>query len=212
MAWKEENRKHRVRSDAKFDSRTAGVVGRALAFGMTYDDIGYLLAVKGHTVQDWQQRYPQFDKAVKKAREAAKSITVAQMLRCAWGYKTEKRTEKFNVSIDEQGNEIHTDGKKVVTIVYDEVPPNGDLIKFVIQNLDKENWKDVKRIDISSRSTNLNLMGEAESEAIDALVGRLVKKIESKEIVNAKPDETGGEQPAIVLVGDTNGVVPEYSI
>lgn len=212
MAWKEEKRQHRVRSDAKWDSRTAGIVGRALAFGMTYTDIGYLLAVKGHTIQDWQQRYPKFAKSIEEAREAVKSITIAQMLRCAWGYKTEKRTERFAVALDEKGNEISASNQKVVTIVYDEIPPNGDLIKFILLNRAKDEWTDVKRIDVSSKSTNLNLIGEAETEAIDALVGRLVKKIESKEIVNAKPDETGGEQPAVVLVGDTNGVVPEYSI
>jgi len=212
MTWRGDNRKNKVRKDAKFDHRTAGIVGRALAFGMTYQDIGYLLAVKSHTIQDWQQRYPKFALAVEEAREAVKSITIAQMLRCAWGYKTEKRTEKFNIEIDGEGKELTSPGKKVVTVTYDEVPPNGDLIKFILLNRAKEDWTDVKRIDVQSKSTNLNLIGEAETEAIDALVGRLVKKIESKEIVDAKPDETGGEQPTVVPVGDTNGVVAEYSI
>lgn len=210
MAWKDKKRKNKVRKDAKFDSRTAGIVGRALAFGMTYDDIGYLLAVKGHTVQDWQQRYPTFDKAVKKAREAAKSITVAQMLRCAWGYKTEKRTEKFNVEIDEDGNEIHSDGKKVVTVVYNEVPPNSDLIKFVILNLDKENWTDIKRIDVQGKGAYPNILGDPEAEAIDALSGRLVKQINSKEI-NAEFEKTGG-QSREVSIDHSDRPQPEYSI
>jgi hypothetical protein len=180
MAWKEEKRQHKVRSDAKWDSKTAGIVGRALAFGMTYTDIGYLLAVKGHTIQDWQQRYPKFAKSVEEAREAVKSITIAQMLRCAWGYSAEKRTEKFNVSIDELGNEVSTDDKKVVTVVTEHIPPNGDLLKFILLNRDSENWKDVKRLDVRSNNSNLSITGDIEAEQIELLVGNLRKQINSK--------------------------------
>lgn len=219
-AWKDENRKHKVRSDAKWDSRTAGIVSRLLACGFTYEDAGYAIGVKGHTIQDWQQRYPIFKKQIEKAREAIKSITIAQALRCAWGYEYEEIDDTYEtlkgmaISLKD-GVAVYESNKPVLkkTVVHKKYqPPNPDLLKFVLLNRDKENWTDVKRIDVSSKSTNLNLIGEAETEAIDALVGRLVKKIESKEIVNAKPDETGGEQPAVVLVGDTNGVVPEYSI
>lgn len=202
--YKNKKRKNKIRSDAKFDSKTAGIVGRALGLGMTYDDIGYLLAVKGHTVQDWQQRYPQFDKAIKKAREAIKAITIAQMLRAAWGYDYEEVTETYvpkeGLGISVKDEEIDSVGSvetppvlKSVKIHKKHQPPDKDLLKFIILNRDKGNWTDVKRIDVVSKNADISLAGQLEAGAIDELVGSLTKQVESKEIESGDTSAISGD-------------------
>lgn len=170
-SWRSKPRKNKIRKGAAFDAKTPRIVARLLATGFTYEDVGFILGVSQYTIQSWQQRYPIFKKEIEKAREAVKSITLAQMLKAAWGYDFVEKT----ITKDSKGNVTR---EKEVT---KHQPANADLLKFIIINK-TDDYKDVRRIDVTSKNANLSFAGELEEDAINELVGSLIKKIESKEV------------------------------
>lgn len=211
-SWKSKPRKNCIRKDAKFDTKTARVTAKLLALGLPYSDVGYILGISQFTIQSWQQRYPIFRKEIEKAREAIKSITLAQLLRAAWGYTYEEKEERFTSILNEDGTESQIK-KKTTKITQKHQVPNPDLLKFILLNRAKEDWHDIKQIDVKSTNANFSIAGELESKAIDELVGSLVKKIESKEVekkeLNGKP-ESGDTNP--VPIFDTNGDKSESGV
>lgn len=171
-SWKSKPRKNKIRKGAKFDSKTPRIVARLFASGLTYEDIGFVLGVSEHTIASWQQRYPIFRKEIDKAKEVVKSITIAQMLKSAWGYDYAEKT----ITKDKDGNVVKE--KEVIK----HQPANADLLKFLIINKDPDKYRDVKRIDITSKNLSLGIAGELEESAIDELAGSLAKHIESREV------------------------------
>ncbi len=196
-SWKDKDRKHIVRSDAKYNTKTASIVIRLLAAGFTYADAGYAIGVRETTIQSWVQRYPVFKKQIEKVKDVVKAITVAQLLRAAWGYDYDEVKEEFVTVESGEGTEVTPEELKTkkVTVTHKHLPPNGDLIKFLLLNRDKENWRDVKSIDVKATNMTPQLAGQAEAAAIDEIAGSLgCKQIESTDVtkeVDAKSTDPG---------------------
>jgi uncharacterized protein YrzB (UPF0473 family) len=209
--WKDKDRVNVIRADAMWDIRLADAATKLIAAGFTYEDIGVVLGVTGKTVANWSQKYKSFNDAAKDGHAAANAITLAQMLRSAWGYDYQEKDEKFIALRDEEGNE--TGKHKVVTIVKTRhQPPNADLIKFIALNRMSNEFKDAKRIEIEDHKT-LQITGSDEIKALDDFIGKFLastkpKQIESR-VVNAGEDSG---QSGDVATSCTEGNNPESGI
>jgi hypothetical protein len=196
----DKERTYKVRQDAHWDVRLAEMAAKLIAAGFTYGDIGVVLGVSEICVRGWTQKYASFFEAAKIGHEAANAITLGQMLRAAWGYDYDEVKEEYIVTTDENGEEKILDAEegektpgcsKKVTVFHRHQPPNGELLKFILLNREKDDWKDAKRLEVTE-NRNIQITGLDEIKVIDDFVNKFlehakqVKQIESK-IIDAEP-------------------------
>jgi hypothetical protein len=197
--YNKKKRVNKLRSDAVWDVRLCEMAIKLLAGGATFDDIGYILGVKGETVQTWRDRYPDFRAAADAGHTASNARTLGEMLRCAWGFEYKERTVKRQVILDEEGEEVNVPGetsKAVITEHTKYQPPNADLLKFIALNRLSGEFKDSKRIEIEDNRT-IKIVGADEAKAIDEFIVKYLESVQKPKLIESNVVEADFEKQGI---------------
>ena len=205
--WNQKKRKNIVHADSKWDARLVEMATRLITAGFTYADLGTILGVEGTTVGNWIDKYPDFREASKKGHDAANAITLGQMLRCAWGYEYEETTTKKCVTLDADGEEIPAaENKVVITTHLKHQPPNAELLKFIALNRMKDEFTDIKRLEINE-NRKIEITGLDEEKRLDEFISNFIEHLNKTKQIDCKviDEKQIIDQPAKVESNDSNG-------
>lgn len=175
-------KKYRLRKGAKFNYGFVKLAARLKASGFTDEDLAYVFNVKPRTVESWRERYPQFKRACDNGKEMAAAYLVSQGIRAASGYEYEEETIKYVTVQGEDSEPQEIVKERTVTTKYQK--PDGQLLMFLLSNFSGGKYRHIRNVEVDHRETrlNINLVGQLEADNIARLAGKLVKKIESKEV------------------------------
>ena len=192
--WNSGKRKNSIRKDAKFNTPLLKVAQNLVALGFTEKDLGIVLGCKPTTIASWKARYPEFFNANKKGKQILKGILVAQMMRAAEGYDYTEQTEKCDVIVDGDGNEVdlgeETLRKKTITEHTKHQAGNAPLMMFLAQNLLPEMFP---RDAVVAEQNILNIIGGVEAERLLGFAGKLqeaTRKVVEGEVIEAEVIES----------------------
>lgn len=170
----------------------ADIASRLVAAGFSEEDLGYIFAVPAWKIKSWKEKFPLFKMACMEGKVVEEKKLVAKGLLAAVGYET--KTSKRKITRDENGNV----SKDEETIFTNHVPPNHNLLMFILCNISRQlgnkDWQSKNVMEIENKSINLQITGEIASEQIRKLAGRILGEspiIDAKFVVLNHPDEVG---------------------
>ena len=150
----------------------ADIASRLVAAGFSEEDLGYIFAVPKWKIQSWKEKFPLFKMACTEGKVVESKKLVAKGLLAAVGYET--KTSKRKITRDENGNV----SKDEETIFTNHVPPNHNLLMFILCNISRQlgnnNWKSKNILEVEAKSLNVQITGELASDQIRKLAGRIL--------------------------------------
>jgi len=167
---KSPNRQCTNRRQAKIGENALIFMHNLALSGHNITEIAALMGRTKHTILRWFKDHPEMQLAFANGEKVGVKIVLASAFKIALGYEWEEckrilRTENGKPVLDENGNEIFDIRQKTNR----HVPPNSDMIKFLLCNRDPEHWKNISEIVYSKRQSFDNDPAKAESDKITGL-------------------------------------------
>lgn len=179
--YRDKERKYKLNANAKFDWKWVHFAERALAHGMTIQDIGLFLGITEKTFDNWKKQIPEFKEACERGRELSKTHLVAQMARAAMGYDYITNKKKYKMVQDEKKpnklKKIQIEEEKITH--HQKAEPT--LLMFLACNLMPEFFKNTQHIETTQRTDRKFIENETE-EHLNRFVGKLADKLETKKV------------------------------
>ena len=124
--------------------------------GYSDKQIASMLGIAEGTLYDWENKYPEFSKAIKRGKEPANEELKVSMMKTATGYYVEEEETVARLDPDKQVLGY----TKVVKKKY--IPPNSTMQIFLAKNRMPEEYRDVNRheVDMRGQITLAELMME----------------------------------------------------
>ena len=99
--------------------------------GLVDEQIAHNMGIAAGTLYDWKKKFPNFANALKKGKEVVDIEVENALLKRAKGYMTtETKTETLS------------DGKKRITTIEKEVPPDVTAQIYWLKNRQPQKWRD----------------------------------------------------------------------
>ena len=114
--------------------------------GLSKEQIAKNIGVRVETIIDWEKRFPQFSKALKKGREVVVCELENALIKRARGFDVEETTEELRFNRATGQNEMI-----VTKRTTKHVAPDTGAIAFALKNYAPEKWRDRKDVEISGQ-------------------------------------------------------------
>ena len=114
--------------------------------GLTKEQIAKNIGTRVETVIDWEKRFPQFSKALKKGRQVVIREVENAMIKRAKGYDVEETTEELRFNRATGQNEM-----VVTKRITKHIAPDTGAGAFVLKNYAPQTWRDRKDVEISGQ-------------------------------------------------------------
>jgi len=114
--------------------------------GLSKEQIAKNIGVRVETIIDWEKRFPQFSKALKKGREVVVCELENALIKRARGFDVEETTEELRFNRATGQNEM-----VVTKRTTKHVAPDTGAIAFALKNYAPEKWRDRKDVEISGQ-------------------------------------------------------------
>ena len=114
--------------------------------GLTKEQIAKNIGIRVETVIDWEKRFPQFSKALKKGRQVVIREVENAMIKRAKGYDVEETTEELRFNRATGQNEM-----VVTKRTTKHIAPDTGAGAFVLKNYAPQTWRDRKDVEISGQ-------------------------------------------------------------
>ena len=132
----------------KYDPQTHPTQAGELALsGKTDKEIAACLGISESTLNVWKQKFPDFSESLNKNKDIVDSGVVKSLLQRARGY-----------SVSERKTIINPDGSKRVENTEKEIAPDVTACIFWLKNRQKEDWRDVQKLEHSGTISWTDLM------------------------------------------------------
>lgn len=112
--------------------------------GMTESVCAKKLGVHTSTFEEYKNRYPEFQEAIKRGKAPVDFEVECALLKRAKGYTFEEKSTTTKIMPD--GSGVVAEIKKTIK----EVPPDVGAIAFWLKNRRPEKWRESKHIDVSA--------------------------------------------------------------
>jgi len=159
--------------------------------GFTMQKIADLWGVSRMTLNRWSRKYPAFCYTIKRGREAALQKTVRSLHDRANGFETLER--KFIIvapELDKSGKVIKQGRRILAEEKVKTLAPEVSAIAFYLKNMDPENWRDAREIDIPSAMKDGKLQIELVDSRGEEIEGEI---LEGPDGLEALPEVVGDD-------------------
>lgn len=114
--------------------------------GLSKEQIAKNIGVRVETIIDWEKRFPQFSKALKKGREVVVRELENALIKRAKGYEVEETTEEL------KWNQVtHKQELMVTKRTTKHIAPDTGALAFALKNYAPDKWRDRKDVEISGQ-------------------------------------------------------------
>ncbi|MBP3880036.1 MAG: helix-turn-helix domain-containing protein [Lachnospiraceae bacterium] len=114
--------------------------------GLSKEQIAKNIGVRVETIIDWEKRFPQFSKALKKGREVVVRELENALIKRAKGYEVEETTEELKWNQATRKQEL-----MVTKRVKKHIAPDTGALAFALKNYAPDKWRDRKDVEISGQ-------------------------------------------------------------
>jgi hypothetical protein len=147
--------------------------------GQREEEIAAAFGIPLGTLHSWRNRRAELREAMKPGRELFKNLVAGSLAKRALGYDFEEVTrERVAVEFRAEGSAaIPTKWKmKVTKRVKKNLPPDVGACVFYLVNRDSENWRDVKKVEVSGNVTqhaDLSALSDEELKTYRAIAAKV---------------------------------------
>lgn len=127
--------------------------------GLSKEQIAKNIGVRVETIIDWEKRFPQFSKALKKGREVVVCELENALIKRAKGYEVEETTEEL------KWNQVtHKRELMVTKRIKKHIAPDTGALAFALKNYAPDKWRDRKDVEISGQLDTNPFAGLSDDE------------------------------------------------
>lgn len=165
-----------------YNAERVSKICELLSKGETKENAAKMAGISPAILYDWQNRYPEFLEAVKRARTEFENWQMNGILESAT--KSLKRLVE-GYEYDEIENEYEQDGKGGYRIKRQktktkQVPPSPTAVIFALCNRDPEHWQNRVTNDINGRLETESVVKPDLSNVPDDLLAKVIESIQRK--------------------------------
>lgn len=114
--------------------------------GLSKEQIAKNIGVRVETIIDWEKRFPQFSKALKKGREVVVRELENALIKRAKGYEVEETTEELKWNQTTHKREL-----MITKRTTKHIAPDTGALAFALKNYAPDKWRDRKDVEISGQ-------------------------------------------------------------
>lgn len=128
-----------LKINGKYHESFPDIAYRLCLMGTTDSELATLFKVHPDTVDNWRDKYPEFDNRINEARMLADSLVAESLFKSALGMH----------GVIEEREVLDNEGNKVVLTTKKTVPPSFNAQSLWLRNKQSDKWKEKQETDVN---------------------------------------------------------------